>query len=58
MLEIGNLVKYWRGVKSGEPSGQGEIESLGEMCGNQVAWIKNCRGCIAITHLEKIEIKD
>lgn len=51
--QIGDKVNYWRAVKKGEPDGTGEIYSLGDVGGAAVAWINGCRGCIALTHIEK-----
>jgi len=50
--QIGDIVNYWRGVKDGEPSGKGAITDIGEISGTQVVWIKGCRGCVAVSHIE------
>lgn len=53
-MKNGTLVKYWKGIKSGEPSGVGKIKASGDMCGSEVVWIEGCSGCIAVTHIEKV----
>ena len=54
-MKEGTLVKYWKGIKSGEPSGTGKIKAVGEMCGSDVAWIEGCRGAVSTTHIEPVE---
>jgi len=51
-MKIGTIVKYWKGVKSGEPSGTGKVVCVGDICGEDVVWIKGCRGCVSMTHIE------
>jgi hypothetical protein len=54
---IGTLVNYWRGVREGEPSGQGETYWQATVLGNHtaVAWIVGCRGCIALSHVQVVK---
>lgn len=56
-FHIGQMVRYWKGIKRGEPSGQGRIcygpQKLNDS-GPDVVWIETCSGCISITHIEKV----
>lgn len=53
---VGTLVKFWRGAKEGEPSGQGTTYAPAEVLSGHTAvvWIESCRGCVALTHVEAI----
>ena len=53
-LNKGDLVKYWKGIKSGDASGEGKIKAFGEVCGSDVVWIEGCSACVATSHIEKI----
>lgn len=50
-IKPGHVVDYWRGARTGKPSGRGEITEVGVVGSQRVAWIKGCSGCIAVTHL-------
>lgn len=54
---IGTQVKYWRGVKEGEPSGIGPTCHAATILGGHtaVAWITGSSGCISLTHVEGVE---
>lgn len=50
---IGTAVRYWRGMREGDPTGTGKIYNEATvMGGSPVAWISGCRGCVALTHVE------
>lgn len=53
---VGTVVRYWRGAKSGEPSGVGETVSRAAVLGGHTAviWINGCSGCIALSHVEVV----
>lgn len=51
----GDTVNYWRGIKCGEPDGHGKVTILGSIGHTEVAWIEGCRGCIALSHIERID---
>lgn len=54
---VGTEVRYWRGAKEGEPSGQGKTSSDAFICnsGYPVIFIKGCSGYICLTHVEVVE---
>ncbi|MFA5123023.1 hypothetical protein [Zavarzinia sp.] len=51
---VGTLVRYWRGAREGQPSGEGPTTYAAELMGGHtgVVWIEGCRGCIALSHVE------
>ncbi len=52
---LGTLLRFWRGVREGEPSGVGELYNPATVVSEQVvAWIKGTTGCIAISHVEAV----
>lgn len=53
----GTMVRYWRGVKDGLPSGHGKTRSQAEILSGHtpVVWIEGCSGCIALSHVEVME---
>jgi hypothetical protein len=52
---IGARVRYWRGVKRGEPSGEGPTRSEAEVRGDAaVVFIAGCSGFIYLTHVEVV----
>lgn len=53
---IGTLVRYWRGIREGDPSGEGPTIHPADLLGGHtgVIWIEGCRGCIALSHVEAI----
>jgi hypothetical protein len=52
---IGTLVRYWTGLKEGEPSGTGEIYHESTVVSQHaVAWIKGCRSCVSLSHVEVV----
>lgn len=53
---VGTLVRYWRGVKAGPPSGTGKTRTEASIMGRHtvVVWIEGCSGCVALTHVEVI----
>ena len=56
MYAEGTLVKYWTGVKEGEPSGIGKTRSTAQMmCGHSVVWIEGYRSCVGLSHIEVAE---
>jgi hypothetical protein len=54
---IGTMVRYWRGFKAGEPSGQGKTRSLAWVMpsGTAVVLIEGTSGGIALTHVEVVQ---
>lgn len=54
---VGTLVDYWRGVREGEPSGQGRTRWNATVLGDHtaVAWIDGCSGAVALTHVRVVE---
>lgn len=59
---VGTLVRYWRGAKEGEPTGQGHTKHEATVLGDcaAVVWIEGCSGCIALSHVEVVvwDIRD
>ncbi len=53
-VAIGARVRYWRGVKSGPPSGEGETAGPATVLGGHTAvvWVKDVAACIALSHVE------
>ena len=53
---VGTLVRYWRGVHEGAPSGVGRTRTLAEVLSGHTAvvWISGTSGCIALTHVEPV----
>ena len=51
---VGTTVRYWRGVREGEPSGTGKTRSEAQVLSGHTAviWIEGCSGCIALSHVE------
>ena len=51
----GTLVRYWKGVREGEPTGYGKLRLADILSGHTaVAWIEGCSGCVALTHVEVV----
>lgn len=55
-VPVGTMLRYWRGEKKGEPSGVGKMHHKATMMGGHtaVAWIEDCSGAIALTHVEVV----
>ncbi len=55
-IEIGTLVRYWRGDRAGDPTGQArtrtKVHALST--GAYVLWLHGVPGCISITHVEPV----
>ncbi len=52
---IGTRVRYWSGVKEGEPTGIGEIHHAATVVSEHAcAWIKGAGSCHSISHVEAI----
>lgn len=52
---IGTLVRYWRGLREGEPSGVGKVRHPAQaVSGTASVWIDGCSGCIALSHVEVV----
>jgi hypothetical protein len=50
---IGTVVRYWRGLREGPPSGSGKTRAAAAVISGHVSvWIENCTGCISISHVE------
>lgn len=50
---VGTVVRYWRGLREGEPSGEGAVRHPAqEVCGTASVWVTGCSGCVAISHVE------
>jgi hypothetical protein len=54
-MTVGDRVRYWKGAKRGEPSGEGAIRMEGVMGGADVVWISGCSGCVAVSHVELVD---
>ena len=53
---VGTLVRYWRGLREGEPSGVGNVRHPAQdVCGTASVWIDGCAGCVAISHVERVD---
>jgi len=52
----GTRVRYWRGERKGEPSGEGTTYHPATVLGGHtaVAWIEGCSGCVALSHVEAV----
>lgn len=55
-VAVGARVRYWRGIKIGAPSGEGETTGPATVLSGHTAvvWIKGCSGCIALSHVEVV----
>ena len=53
---IGTTVRYWKGTKDGNPTGEGVTTHEATVLGGHtaVAWIRGCSGCVALTHVEVV----
>jgi hypothetical protein len=58
MYPFGAYVRYWRGERIGEPSGEGKTRTPAQVRSGHtpVIWIEGCRGYIALSHIEVIEV--
>lgn len=53
---VGTRVRFWRGVRQGEPSGEGVLAHPAQVMGGAaVVWIEGCSGCVALSHVEAIQ---
>lgn len=54
---VGTVVRYWRGVREGAPSGTGPTYHKATILSGHtvVAWITGCSGCITVSHVEAVE---
>jgi hypothetical protein len=57
-IKVGDRVKYWRGVKRGEPSGTSRVREVGTMGKAHVVWLDGEAACIAMTHVELVASRD
>lgn len=52
---VGTLVRYWKGIRQGEPSGTGATTCEAyDAYGTSVVFIEGCSGFVALTHVETI----
>jgi hypothetical protein len=52
---IGTRVRYWRGVKHGEPSGEGTVRHPAQVMSDHASvWITGCSGSISLSHVEVV----
>ncbi len=52
---VGTRVRYWRGLRLSDPSGEGVTVSDAQVLGAApVVWISGCSGCVALSHVEVI----
>ena len=51
---VGMIVKWWTGVREGEPSGESATRTPAQMLGGHtpVVWVVGHPACIALTHVE------
>jgi hypothetical protein len=54
---VGTVVRYWKGVREGEPSGVGPTTHEASLLGGHtaVAWIQGCSSCVALSHVEVVK---
>ena len=54
---VGTVVRYWKGLKEGEPSGVGPTTHEASLLGGHsaVVWIDGCSGCVALSHVEVVK---
>ena len=53
---VGTVVRYWRGMREGEPSGAGRVRHAATVLSGHtvVAWIEGCVGCVCVSHVEAV----
>ena len=53
---VGTVVRYWRGIRDGAPSGEGPTTSPVTVVGGHTAavWIHGCPGFISLSHVEVV----
>lgn len=52
---VGTLVRYWRGVRQGPPSGEGTMRHPATVMSDHASvWITGCVGSIALSHVEVV----
>jgi len=52
---VGTVVRYWRGLREGEPSGTGPTRHPAQvMSGHVSVWILGCVGSISLSHVEVV----
>jgi Holliday junction resolvase RusA-like endonuclease len=51
-MRTGDLVKYWKDAKEGEPSGIACVTDFGEVGGRAVVWLTGVAGCVSLSHVE------
>jgi len=52
---VGTVVRYWRGLHEGEPSGVGPTRHPAQvMSGHVSVWIAGCVGSISLSHVEVV----
>ena len=50
---IGTMLRYWSGVKEGQPTGSAPISHPASvMCDHAVIWLKGVSSCHSISHVE------
>ena len=55
LVPVGTMVRYWSGVREGEPTGTGRIyHPATVVCDHASAWIEGARSCHSITHVEVV----
>lgn len=53
---IGTRVRYWKGVRSGDPEGESVTRSNAGVIGQSACvLIEGVRGAVALTHVEVVE---
>lgn len=52
----GTRVRYWKGPREGEPTGEATTRAPAEALGGHTAvvWLDGVSGCIALTHVEVV----
>ncbi len=52
---VGTVVRYWRGLREGEPSGVGETYHEATVVSEHASvWIIGCSGSISLSHVEVV----
>ncbi len=50
---VGTIVRYWKGLRAGDPSGTSATRSEASIIGGTaVVWVEDEASCIALSHVE------
>ena len=52
---LGTVVRYWKGLREGEPSGTGPTRHAAMVMSDHVSvWIEGCVGSVCVSHVEAV----